>query len=84
VTKLDALNQAFQCAYIECPAHVVDDLKRRFDEYLAEQLAARDTMTVKILEVAQLTNDTEDGGTVFMPDEEEWGVIVGLARSAAR
>lgn len=39
-SKLDALNAAFRCAYIECPAHVIDDLKRRFDEYLAEQLAA--------------------------------------------
>jgi hypothetical protein len=39
-TKLEALNAAFCCAYIECPAHVIDDLKRRFDEYLAELLAA--------------------------------------------
>lgn len=39
-SKLEALNAAFRCAYIECPAHVIDDLKRRFDEYLAEMLAA--------------------------------------------
>jgi hypothetical protein len=39
-TKLEALNTAFRCAYIECPAYVIDDLKQRFDEYLAEQLAA--------------------------------------------
>jgi len=37
--KLEALNSAFQCAYIECPGHVIDDLKRRFDEYLAAVLA---------------------------------------------
>jgi hypothetical protein len=39
-SKLEALNAAFRCAYIECPAHVIDDLKRRFDEYLAEVLVA--------------------------------------------
>lgn len=38
-TKLDELNRAFRCAYIECPAYVIDEIKRRFDEYLAEQLA---------------------------------------------
>ena len=39
-SKLDELNRAFRCLYLECPAAVVDNLKRRFDEYLAEVLAA--------------------------------------------
>jgi len=41
-TKLEALNQACQCAYAECPGahHVIDDLRRRFNEYLEEALAA--------------------------------------------
>ena len=42
------------------------------------------SLIAAILEVAQLTDDTEDGGTVFMPDEEEWGIIVGLARERAK
>lgn len=37
-------------------------------------------LLVKILEVAKPHNDTEESGDVFMPDEEEWGIIVGMAR----
>ena len=33
-----------------------------------------------ILEVAQVHEDTDEQGMVFMPDEKEWGLIVGLAR----
>ena len=41
-------------------------------------------LVVKVLEVAQLRDDTDEGGIVEMPDEEEWGLIVGLARKASR
>jgi hypothetical protein len=44
---------------------------------------AIELLTVKILEVAQLHNDTPEGGMVFLPDEKEWGEIVGLARRAS-
>ena len=44
----------------------------------------RDALVAEILEVAQLSDDTDKGGTVFMPDEDEWGAIVGLARKAAQ
>jgi hypothetical protein len=37
-----------------------------------------------ILEVAQLSNDTDEGGNVLMPEDEEWGEIVGLARKIAK
>jgi hypothetical protein len=44
----------------------------------------REDLVVKILEVAQVHEDTDEGGMVYMPDEEEWGLIVGLARKAAK
>jgi hypothetical protein len=37
-----------------------------------------------ILEVAQVHEDTDEQGMVYMPDEEEWGLIVGLARKYAK
>jgi hypothetical protein len=37
-------------------------------------------IAAKILEVAQLHEDTDEGGKVFMPDEDECGEIVGIAR----
>ena len=44
----------------------------------------REDLVAKILEVAQLRDDTDEGGIVEMPDEQEWGEIVGIARSAAK
>ena len=44
---------------------------------------ALEKLVVKVLEVAQLHDDTDTGGMVYMPDEEEWGDIVGLARQGS-
>lgn len=38
---LDELNRAFTAAYVACPDYVVDDLKRRVDDYVATLLASR-------------------------------------------
>jgi hypothetical protein len=61
-TKLEVLNAAFRCAYIECPAHVIDDLKRRFDEYLVEALAAPQPPSTKGKQrVSGTTGPAKDG-----------------------
>jgi hypothetical protein len=41
-------------------------------------------LIARILEVAQLREDTDEGGLVEMPEEQEWGEIVGLARKLAQ
>jgi hypothetical protein len=58
------------------------ELERRMNLALKlqEQL---NSIIIKIIEVAQPHDDTETEGMVFMPDEDEWGEIVGLARSIA-
>jgi hypothetical protein len=48
---------------------------------LRERVAAE--LVTTILEVAQATDDTDQGADVFMPEEDEWGTIVGLARKYA-
>ena len=55
-TKLDELNRAFKCLYLACDASVVDDVKRRFDEYLAEQLAASTALVCGHPKVCEETN----------------------------
>lgn len=40
-------------------------------------------LIMMILSVADVHDDTEQSGMVFMPSEEEWGLIVGLARKKA-
>lgn len=43
-----------------------------------------DELVALILEVAQVHNDTDQSGMVFMPEENEWGEIVGLARALVK
>ena len=50
----------------------------------AELREALSNLTAKVLETAQLYDDTETGGKVFMPEEDEWGEIVGIAREVAK
>lgn len=50
----------------------------------AERQREHKALVAEILEVAQLHDDTDSGGKVFMPDEEEWGRIVGMARAAVQ
>lgn len=47
-------------------------------QYTDEELVRR------IIEIANMRNESDAGATVDMPDEEEWGEIVGLARQRAK
>jgi hypothetical protein len=43
-----------------------------------------EVMTARILEIANMREESNSGALVDMPDEEEWGEIVGLARTRAK
>lgn len=53
------------------------------DEPIRTEPTAIELLVVKVLEVAQMYADTENGAMVEMPEEEEWGEICGLARRAS-
>jgi hypothetical protein len=41
-------------------------------------------LAVKILEIAQMEEESDEGAIVQMPDEDEWGELVGIARTIAK
>jgi len=68
--------------------HMID--QKAWAKVMAEQLntvlslrAKNDDLTVAVLEVAQVDELNDKSGMVYLPSEEEWGEIVGIARKLA-
>jgi len=82
------MNKALGCLYLAVEPSIADDVimhvRAGQEAIRASTLKESVGLVAKVLEVAQLHDDTDEGGMVDMPDEGEWGEIVGLARKLAR
>lgn len=59
------------------------EANERVRDPVQDPFAMQWELIAMILEVAQVHDDTDECGKVFMPDEKEWGLIVGQARRMA-